>query len=450
MYDRNDPFQYSQGSAQGQANGASNQDAAEAARAKIAALGEIHPTLTHPSTSAASGAAERIVAPGSSYAPYPQAPQAPLMERPYPPASAAPAQYPQAPFRPEPAPAQYPQPMSYSAPAPTAYHQAPAPFTPAPTPLAPAAPSPVSPLSDRPRGVSPLSDKYNQRQPLSALEAMAAAVPPKEAEARHKPAPHQAKKSVPNRLRPLAIAAGIFLLAVLLTKSPVILSQLRYSNTPAPSVATVPAAVVSPEPTISIPKINVNAPVVYEKSIIEEDVQRALQGGVVHYGTTAKPGEKGNTVIFGHSSNDWWEPGDYKFVFVLLDKLAPGDKITVNYESRRYTYEVTGSKVVEPTDVGVLNPTSEPTLTLITCTPPGTAWKRLVVTAKQIDPAPATAATASKTTTSAPQPLPGQSEKPGFGEQLIRAWQDFTAIFQGRDEPQPSRDGSPGLLPAIK
>jgi hypothetical protein len=92
--------------------------------------------------------------------------------------------------------------------------------------------------------------------------------------------------------------------------------------------------------------------------------------------------------IFGHSSNDWWQPGNYKQIFVLLDKLKAGDQIEITYQSKRYTYEVTGSRVVLPTAMSVLDPTSSPTLTLITCTPIGTSLKRLVVTAKQIDPAP--------------------------------------------------------------
>ncbi len=142
---------------------------------------------------------------------------------------------------------------------------------------------------------------------------------------------------------------------------------------------------------IMIPKINVNAPVIYEDSRDEATVLLALRNGVVHYGGTALPGQQGNSVIIGHSSNDWWEPGNYKFIFALLDQLTIGDKVQINYDSKKYVYEVSEKKVVEPNNLSVLDPTSQPVLTLITCTPPGTSWKRLIITAKQIEPIPASA-----------------------------------------------------------
>lgn len=157
----------------------------------------------------------------------------------------------------------------------------------------------------------------------------------------------------------------------------------------APVAAAVATPVAAPpEPQISIPKINVIAPVVYEPSLKNDDILTALESGVIHYSSTVLPGQTGNAVMFGHSSEDWWKPGDYKFIFVLLDKLVAGDQISINYQSQKYTYEVTGSKIVEATDFSVLDPTPTPTLTLITCSPVGTSLRRLVVTAKQVDPAP--------------------------------------------------------------
>ncbi len=165
------------------------------------------------------------------------------------------------------------------------------------------------------------------------------------------------------------------------------------TTTPTPS--TTPASlaeaaeIVPAGDVISIPKIKVDkVPIIFEQSISEAAIQKALESGVVHYAGTALPGERSNIVIVGHSSNDWWEPGNYKFIFALLEKLTPGDQIQVNYQTRKYVFEVTGSKVVEPTEISVLQPTSEPQLTLITCTPPGTSWKRLIVTAKQVAPLP--------------------------------------------------------------
>lgn len=276
-----------------------------------------------------------------------------------------------------------------------------------------------------------------------------------------------ARPKIPSALRPVMTAVGVFLLVLLLFKAPILLSQLGYSfgqknnstTNSAPAVTTdaVPAA-----NTITISKINVHAPVVYEPSVQEADVQKALENGVVHYGNTPVPGQSGNVAIFGHSSNDWWEPGNYKFVFVLLDKLAPGDQVTIDYNQVRYTYQVTGSQIVDPTDVAVLSPTSTPTLTLITCSPPGTSLRRLVVTAKQISPDPTKATTSTQTASnksgSSSSNLP--SSAPSFFTQVQQAWngvvQGFESVFgsgsnsNSGTSPSPSSSSSPNQLPAIK
>lgn len=172
---------------------------------------------------------------------------------------------------------------------------------------------------------------------------------------------------------------------------------------------------VGPEPKIIIPKINVDAPVVYDvPSLDEHVVQSKLKNGVVHYpipGASSMPGEQGNTVILGHSSNDVFDDGGYKFVFVQLDKLDKGDTFYLNYQGTRYTYSVTEKKIINPTEVStlVIN-NGKPLATLVTCTPPGTALKRLVVIAEQISPDPdkATASAVQQPTTTTTA-IPGNS-----------------------------------------
>lgn len=166
---------------------------------------------------------------------------------------------------------------------------------------------------------------------------------------------------------------------------------------------------VGPEPKLIIPKINVDAPVVYDvPSLAESVVQEKLKDGVVHYpipGASSVPGQTGNTVILGHSSNDVFDDGDYKFVFVQLDKLNKGDTFYLNYNGTRYTYSVTEKKIIDPSQVSELViDNGKPLATLVTCTPPGTALKRLVVIAEQISPDPAKATTAA---TSAAEVEPG-------------------------------------------
>jgi sortase A len=72
-----------------------------------------------------------------------------------------------------------------------------------------------------------------------------------------------------------------------------------------------------------------------------------------------------------------------------LDRLQKGDVFYLNYKGTRYTYSVTKSEVITPTQINkLILPEDKPMATLITCTPPGTAWKRLVVYGEQISPDP--------------------------------------------------------------
>lgn len=177
-------------------------------------------------------------------------------------------------------------------------------------------------------------------------------------------------------------------------------------------------------PRIIINKINVNAPVIYDqKTVNEANFLQALHNGVVHYPQTSFPGQQGNVVIFGHSSGQWWAPGNYKFVFTLLDKLKLQDLIFLDYNGTRYIYRVYDITVVKPTDLSVLNQGSNNTLTLITCTPVGTSAKRLIVKATQTSPKVGSNFTSTKPAvlpTGVSGPLPSNSSS---------FWSDLKALF---------------------
>ncbi len=147
---------------------------------------------------------------------------------------------------------------------------------------------------------------------------------------------------------------------------------------------------VGPESKIIIPKINLEVPVVFGMTTIDEkQVQSELENGVVHYASTPNPGESGNVAIVGHSSNNILNSGKYKFAFVLLKKLEAEDTFFVQKDGIRYTYKVYKKEVVGPDNVAVLDTQEKPnTITLITCDPPGTSINRLIITAEQISPDP--------------------------------------------------------------
>ncbi len=171
---------------------------------------------------------------------------------------------------------------------------------------------------------------------------------------------------------------------------------------------------VGPDPRLIIPKINVDVPVSYDIGNDYASQMKAMAVGVAQFaipGADSHPGQVGNTVIAGHSSNDLLDSGDYKFIFAQLDKLTVGDSIYANYHGKRYTYTVTGKSVVEPTDVNKLvYPTTKPIMTLLTCTPLGTALHRLLITAEQVSPDPTKSTAAPATNAAAPTTvIPGNS-----------------------------------------
>ncbi len=181
---------------------------------------------------------------------------------------------------------------------------------------------------------------------------------------------------------------------------------------------------VGPEPLLIIPKINVNVPVNYDTKPDYNSQMKAMENGVAYFGipgANSKPGQVGNTVISGHSSNDFVDAGQYKFVFALLERLKPGDVFYLNYNGIRYTYNIARTEVVRPTNVKALvYPTTKPIVTLITCTPLGTSTNRLLITAEQVSPSPsaATAAPASSGSSSNAE-IPGSS--PTFVERIFGA-----------------------------
>lgn len=177
-------------------------------------------------------------------------------------------------------------------------------------------------------------------------------------------------------------------------------------------------------PEIIIPKIHLEIPADYSQtSTNEATIETALENGIVHYPTTVMPGQQGNTAFFGHSSNNIFNPGKYKFAFVLLHELVPGDTFYITYNSKVYIYKVFSKTIVDPSDVNVLNNVAghAATATLITCDPPGTSLHRLVVMGDQISPDPSTDAGGSNT--SATVTMPANTQLPGNGPTLLsRFW----------------------------
>ena len=126
---------------------------------------------------------------------------------------------------------------------------------------------------------------------------------------------------------------------------------------------------------ITIPKLKIeNAQVLVDSLKFDKNL--------AHFPGTALPGEVGNPFITGHSVlPQFADPKNYRAIFTRLSDLEIGDDVYVEINGQKLHYVVQYSKVVHPRDLSVLAPISSTgrNLTLMTCVPPGTNLKRLVV-----------------------------------------------------------------------
>lgn len=127
---------------------------------------------------------------------------------------------------------------------------------------------------------------------------------------------------------------------------------------------------------LSIPKLKITDAIVTLGSM---DLTKSL----IQYPQTALPGQLGNTVIFGHSVlPQFFNSKNYLTIFSTLYKLQQGDEIILKYDKSVYQYIIEEMYEVQPTDLSVLEQRYDnKTLTIITCSPPGTYLRRLVVKA---------------------------------------------------------------------
>ena len=127
---------------------------------------------------------------------------------------------------------------------------------------------------------------------------------------------------------------------------------------------------------LTIPRLGAD----YRYAIVEGVDPENLRQGPGHYPGTAQPGEIGNFVVSGHRTT-------YAAPFNRIDELRRGDEIVVDTREARYVYRVTQKKIVEPTQLDVIDPVPEhpdmspakAMITLSTCHPEYSATQRLIV-----------------------------------------------------------------------
>jgi sortase A len=119
---------------------------------------------------------------------------------------------------------------------------------------------------------------------------------------------------------------------------------------------------------LEIPRVGISV------VVLQGTTSRTLRLGAGHIEGTALPGEAGNIGIAGHRDS----------YFRGLKDIRTNDEIQIQTASGVIRYVVDRIKITAPSDVGVLAPTTESALTLVTCYPfhyIGAAPDRFVVQA---------------------------------------------------------------------
>ena len=137
--------------------------------------------------------------------------------------------------------------------------------------------------------------------------------------------------------------------------------------------------------SIQIPKISASSPIIENIDPWDEaEYKDALNLGVAHAKGTSLPGSNGTIFLFAHSSLPPWEMTRVNVAFLRLGELKKGDQIKIFKDGQELNYLVFEKKEVWPDEINYLIDHQKNELILQTCTPLGTALKRLLVFAKPI------------------------------------------------------------------
>ena len=125
--------------------------------------------------------------------------------------------------------------------------------------------------------------------------------------------------------------------------------------TPKVPVITVVKKFAAPV-SIQIPDVRINLPV--EETVINHGVWQIARNSISHLSTSARPGEKGPIVLYGHNTNDRFGP---------IRWLKEGGKISVTTSGGIvHSYTIYKTLDISPNDTNIFNQSSE-TLILYTC-----------------------------------------------------------------------------------
>jgi len=147
--------------------------------------------------------------------------------------------------------------------------------------------------------------------------------------------------------------------------------------------SSVESETIEKENSLEIPKIEVSAPLIFVED--PDKVHKTLDNGVVHYPDSVLPGEKGQTIILGHSAPPNWPDIKHDDVFSRLNELDKGDEVFVYFDHQEYVYSVIKKIFLEKgEEIPDALTNSDNMLILISCWPPGKDYRRIAVQAELI------------------------------------------------------------------
>lgn len=157
-----------------------------------------------------------------------------------------------------------------------------------------------------------------------------------------------------------------------------------YANAVEPQKALYPYS--EKANSIEIPSIGITAPVIIGASTQIPALEKDLDKGVVYYPGSVLPGENGQIIVLGHSAPPLWPHIKYDWVFTDIEKLEKGQTITLYFNHTEYTYKVISKAIInkgQDVTPAQLNGKNN-ILTLVSCWPPGSDYKRITVQAELI------------------------------------------------------------------
>lgn len=157
-----------------------------------------------------------------------------------------------------------------------------------------------------------------------------------------------------------------------------VLKNHLVSPTDLPPIVTPSPVDLRTTSVINLPNLSDPLPLIYSDTLDESTIQQQLKQGAVVLPLGTSFGDPGNVVVTAHSSGTE-AFGQYRFAFSQLSELSVDSEYSIATPTATYHYRVYAKEIVWPHEVDKLPNDDRSTVTLVTCWPLWTNFKRLLV-----------------------------------------------------------------------